>query len=437
MMQPDEFELELELEPRTGDRDSADEPPARPSAGTDSTRFAPGSFSAELLAYTERRFTGKLVVTTASGERWFLYLHLGSLVWATGGRYPVRRWRRHVRQHCPQVNVNRLVLRKVDAPESWDYHALWLLVLRQIAPAAQVFAALQASMAEVLFDIVRAIAIAEAVPDLEVTSRRFCIAAEAGVRPSSIGMLPQQATVDLPPALERTRRQFQEWVASGLTRCSPDLVPAIADRQALQAHITPKVFQNLTALLDGQRSLRDLAAIADRDVLAIARSLAPYLRQQWVTLSKCSDLPRPLGEQVFRTPPPPPAPLRRPEQQPLIACIDDDPSVVALLEGIIAEVGYRFLDISNPIQALPMLLQHKPDLILLDLVMPIANGYELCAQIRRIEQFRKTPIAILTSNDGLVDRARAKLVGATDFLSKPVDVDKLLGLLQARCPQRD
>jgi len=436
MTQPEEFELEPE--PSLNHPGGADVSFVEQNDKIDSARFAPGSFSAELLVYAERRFTGRLAVTVASGERWFLYLHLGSLVWAAGGRYPVRRWRRQVRQHCPQVNVNHLVLRKVDAPESWDYHALWLLVLRQIAPAAQVFAALQASMAEVLFDIVRAIAIAEAAPDLEATSRQFCIAAEAGLRPSSIGMLSQQATVELLPALERARQQFQEWVASGLTRCSPDLVPAIADRQALQAHVAPKIFQNLIALLDGQRSLRDIAAIADRDVLAIARSLVPYLRQQWLTFSKCSDLPRPLAsEPVPQAPPPPPAPLRLPEQQPLIACIDDDPSVVALLEGIIAEAGHRFLEIADPIQALPLLLQHKPELILLDLVMPIANGYELCAQIRRIEQFRKTPIAILTSNDGLVDRVRAKLVGATDFLSKPVDVDKLLGLLQARCLQRD
>ena len=73
-----------------------------------------------------------------------------------------------------------------------------------------------------------------------------------------------------------------------------------------------------------------------------------------------------------------------------------------------------------------MLLEQKPDLIFLDLVMPIANGYEICSQIRRISAFKDTPIIILTSNDGIVDRVRARMVGATDFLAKPIEREKVL-----------
>ncbi len=421
-MQADDFEFET--------LPTADRPRAEiDRAVSPASSFAPGSISSALIRYADSRFTGKLTVTASSGERWFLYLHLGNLVWATGGWHPVRRWRRHVQRHCPQVNLNRLVLRRADLPESWDYHLVWLLALRQIAPAAQVFAILQASIAEVLFDIVRAVAVAEAANDREVPATQFCIAAEAGIRPSEIGMLPQQAMVEILPALERVRLAWQQWVASGLTRCAPDLVPTIGDRQALQDSVSPKIFRNLTHLIDGRRSLRDIAAIANRDVLAIARSLVPYLRGQLVTLVKCGDLPRPLAK--------PPAPQRTPEvnlpslaERPLIACIDDDSQVTSLLEGIAAQIGCRFLEINDPVQALPLLLQHKPDLIVLDLVMPVANGYEICTQIRRIEQFRNTPIAILTGNDGLVDRMRAKMVGASDFLSKPIDADKIVELVK-------
>ena len=80
-------------------------------------------------------------------------------------------------------------------------------------------------------------------------------------------------------------------------------------------------------------------------------------------------------------------------------------------------------------QALPLLLQHKPDAIFLDLVMPVANGYEICAQIRRISLFKNTPVIILTGNDGIVDRVRAKIVGATDFLPKPILAQKVLAAL--------
>jgi chemotaxis family two-component system response regulator PixG len=60
--------------------------------------------------------------------------------------------------------------------------------------------------------------------------------------------------------------------------------------------------------------------------------------------------------------------------------------------------------------------------------MPNTNGYEICTQLRKVSTFRNTPIIILTGNDGIIDRVRAKLVGATDFLSKPVNVEIVLAV---------
>jgi chemotaxis family two-component system response regulator PixG len=64
-------------------------------------------------------------------------------------------------------------------------------------------------------------------------------------------------------------------------------------------------------------------------------------------------------------------------------------------------------------------------MIILDLVMPVVGGYELCTQIRRIPEFKDTPILILTSNDTFVDRLRSKFVGATSFISKAAGNDKI------------
>jgi two-component system, chemotaxis family, response regulator PixG len=82
------------------------------------------------------------------------------------------------------------------------------------------------------------------------------------------------------------------------------------------------------------------------------------------------------------------------------------------------------------VQALPILIEHKPDLIFLDLVMPVASGYEICAQLRRISVFANTPVIILTGSDGLFDRVRAKLVGSTDFITKPVTAEKVMGIVR-------
>ena len=97
---------------------------------------------------------------------------------------------------------------------------------------------------------------------------------------------------------------------------------------------------------------------------------------------------------------------------------------------IVTSLGYRFLYIEEPILSLPLLLKHEPSLIFLDLVMPIINGYEACAQIHRISKFQDIPIIILTSKDGFIDRVRAKLSGSTNFLAKPITLEKIQAILQ-------
>jgi chemotaxis family two-component system response regulator PixG len=104
------------------------------------------------------------------------------------------------------------------------------------------------------------------------------------------------------------------------------------------------------------------------------------------------------------------------------------------MELILTKAGYQFLGIQDSVQVLPALLEHKPDLIFLDLVMPVANGYEVCSQIRRISLFKNTPVVILTGNDGIVDRVRAKMVGSTDFLGKPIEAERVLAVLRKYLP---
>ena len=63
-------------------------------------------------------------------------------------------------------------------------------------------------------------------------------------------------------------------------------------------------------------------------------------------------------------------------------------------------------------------------------MMPIANGYEICTQLRRVPIFENTPIIIITGNDGVVDRVRAKMVGATGYITKPLEPKKILALVK-------
>ena len=92
-------------------------------------------------------------------------------------------------------------------------------------------------------------------------------------------------------------------------------------------------------------------------------------------------------------------------------------------------MGYDVLTIQEPMAGFGELIKHQPDLILLDLHMPNANGYSVCKFLRETPVFNKTPIIILTSQDTMIDRTRAKLAGATDFIAKPPEANVLLQML--------
>ncbi len=113
----------------------------------------------------------------------------------------------------------------------------------------------------------------------------------------------------------------------------------------------------------------------------------------------------------------------------MVVYIDDSPIDSQAMADIVRGAGYCYNNITEPLEAIPLLLELKPKLIFLDLVMPFTNGYEICAQIRRTSTFRKTPIIIVTNNDGIVDRIRAKIVGASGLFSKPVKEQQVFKVL--------
>jgi twitching motility two-component system response regulator PilG len=82
--------------------------------------------------------------------------------------------------------------------------------------------------------------------------------------------------------------------------------------------------------------------------------------------------------------------------------------------------------ISSPIKALSIIFQQKPDLVLCDIAMPELNGYELCGMLRKSTAFAKTPIIMLTGKDSFIDRVKARMVGATEYLTKPFGEKELL-----------
>ena len=112
-----------------------------------------------------------------------------------------------------------------------------------------------------------------------------------------------------------------------------------------------------------------------------------------------------------------------------IGCIDDSPAVLNSLRSYLDDKQFSVFTVSNPLKALMTIIRHKPDLILLDVMMPELDGYELCSLLRKHPEFKGIPIIIVTSNTGLVDRAKAKVVRASGYLTKPFTKDDLVKVI--------
>lgn len=130
----------------------------------------------------------------------------------------------------------------------------------------------------------------------------------------------------------------------------------------------------------------------------------------------------------------PTLPTQLSKQKFTIVHIDDSPVEGKIMAKFLEELNHDFFQINNAMLAIANLLKIKPDLVFLDLNMPVVNGYEICTQLRRVEIFKETPVVIVTGNDGLIDRVRAKMAGATDFISKPIDREKITLILHKYLP---
>lgn len=116
-----------------------------------------------------------------------------------------------------------------------------------------------------------------------------------------------------------------------------------------------------------------------------------------------------------------------------IACIDDSPSILQAIQTHLDE-QFNVLMIADPLKALMQVMRYQPDVILLDVGMPDLDGYELCAMLRRHPNFRETPVIMVTGHTGFIDRARAKLVGASGHLTKPFTRTELLDTIAKHLP---
>ena len=117
-----------------------------------------------------------------------------------------------------------------------------------------------------------------------------------------------------------------------------------------------------------------------------------------------------------------------------VLVIDDSNTIRRSAEIFLKQGGYDVVLAEDGFDALSKVNDHDPDLIFCDILMPRLDGYQTCAIIKRNARFSDVPIIMLSSKDGLFDKARGRMVGSEDYLTKPFTKDQLLHAVNQHRP---
>jgi twitching motility two-component system response regulator PilG len=113
-----------------------------------------------------------------------------------------------------------------------------------------------------------------------------------------------------------------------------------------------------------------------------------------------------------------------------VMVIDDSKTIRRTAESLLKKAGCEVITASDGFEALAKITEHKPDIIFVDILMPRLDGYQTCALIKNNSIFKSTPVIMLSSKDSIFDRARGRIVGSEQYLTKPFTKEDLLGAIK-------
>jgi twitching motility two-component system response regulator PilG len=336
-------------------------------------------------------------------QSWFAFFLNGQLIYAGDSGNNLSRLRDYLRRYKLESALNNISGSSVSTVNAPEYGHLWMLIEQHILTPSQGRSIVQAMIHETLFDL------------LSLHQGAFVFELNSP-------LAPQLTTLEVGPLVVKIMKQVQEWKQLQPHIQSPEQLPAIADPDELKNLLPGATFTTLTHWIDGQTSIRQMSRYLNRDILTFAKAIYPYVQQGLIQLSPAPSMDHALSRREWLLP--------EENRVPRIICIDDGQTIRKAVEFILNEYGYEATAIGNPLKALSLVFHLKPDLILCDIAMPDLDGYEICAMLRRSTAFRQTPIIMLTGKEGFIDRLRARMVGATDYLTKPFGENELLMLVE-------
>lgn len=119
-----------------------------------------------------------------------------------------------------------------------------------------------------------------------------------------------------------------------------------------------------------------------------------------------------------------------------VMVIDDSKTIRRTAETLLKREGCDVVTATDGFEALAKIADHQPHVIFVDIMMPRLDGYQTCTLIKTNQVFRSTPVIMLSSKDGLFDKARGRIVGSEEYLTKPFTRDELLSALRRHSDRR-
>ena len=332
-----------------------------------------------LIEFGQR--TGELLIESIAGKFWFLFFDSGELIYATDTDSNLTRLRDYLYGLGLDNALERLAPSKLGI-NVLEYGQIWSLLESNILDTAQAKSILKNTMREVLFDI------------LSLYQGTF-------VFEISPALTPKLTKLKLSPLSSEYARQLQTW---------KKFYPVLQSINQCPVLLSPEALPHLSRWIDGKTSMRQLSRYSGLDICQIGQAIYEAIASVQVAIT-----PLAMSE-----------PPQVKVQSARILCIDDSVTICRAVEYILHNHGYEVTAVSSPTKALSLIFQHKPDLVLCDIAMPELDGYELCGMLRKSSAFAKVPIIMLTGKDGFIDRVKARMVGATEYLTKPFGEKELL-----------
>lgn len=337
-------------------------------------------------------------------SQWRLYFLAGHLAWASTRTHARRRWYRQLLRHRPD-----LIRYGLSAYPDWTYNRLARLVIRKKFNREIFSDIVSGYIGEVLFDLQQ-----QGTLNLQQTGKKLSYRIKSHKACDFPYLNLQNIRI-----WAEAKGNWQAWEQANLTQMNPNDALVIEDLASLEDLVSPRLFDMLNALADGNQTLQDIALRINQPLMSFVSSIVPHIRDQSLKLVPVGDvIAKPINaakdDVAVRL-----AQTIVPKEARMVY-VDNSLANSQKMGTIVQSAGYRYTNLADSLEVLKQLLKLKPKLIFLQVAMPVVTGYELCTQIRRMPEFKETPIVMVGDGNAVTERMRAKMAGASEYLSQPI-----------------